>query len=90
MLSAVLGVACIGKQPCTQSGDGFLVVPESRVDAIAEIQVDGDCEVFAPVADCDAGGCIEWRDAGPSRPYRVTARERGECMRVRIVARRKS
>jgi len=89
----ILGGGCSPKPGCLWSGDGGLFVPESRVSAIAEIRVSagGDprsrtpppkvtqCEVFAPVVDCDAGGCREWGDAGFGQFYRVTARQPGTC-----------
>jgi len=78
-VASMAGWGCPGKLPCTDTGEGSLVIPDSRVDAVLDIQSDGGCEVFAPVADCDAGGCVDWRDAGPSHSYRVVSQNPGEC-----------
>jgi hypothetical protein len=81
VLAMVWGIACTIEQPCVQSGDAIVFVPESRVEMLTDIQVDGPCEVFAPASACDAGGdCLTEADGGLVRRYRVAANERATCV----------
>jgi hypothetical protein len=54
-------------------------VPESRAQAISDVRTDGVCEVFSPVAGCDAGGCFDPPDGEPRLKYLVIGSDHGAC-----------
>jgi len=79
-VAAALALSCsTDKMPCTEAGDAWLDLPQSRVGAVAEVQTDGVCEAVKPEGSCAAGKCVEGAAGDQRRIVPVHGRSRGSC-----------
>ena len=77
---SVFAVSCsTDKMPCTQSGDAWLEMPQSRVAAVAEVRTEGVCDAVKPVGSCTVGSCGERTPGVQTRIISVHGRSRGSC-----------
>jgi hypothetical protein len=67
------------KLPCTDSGEAWLYVPQSRVGAVAEVRTEGVCEAVKPVGDCAPSDCVTSPDGEQLRVVPVRGRSPGRC-----------
>lgn len=79
-VAAALALSCsTDKMPCTDSGDAWLDMPQSRVAAVSEVRTEGVCEVIKPEGGCPAGTCVEGPAGEQRRIIPVRSRSRGSC-----------
>src|SRR5688572_14979859 len=79
-LLAAWTISCAtDKLPCTDSGDAWLTVPQSRVSALLELQVEGPCEAPKPTDGCTISSCVKGGDGQDLRLVAVHARSPGTC-----------
>ena len=79
LVAAVLLSCSTDKLPCTDSGEAWLVIPESRVSAVAEVRAEGVCEVLKPAGDCAVATCVNGEDGQQRRLLPVRGRSQGTC-----------
>lgn len=77
---AVAWLSCsTDKIPCTDSGEAWLDLPQSRVTAVARIRTEGVCEAIKPEGACDTRSCVSGQDGQQRRIVPVRGLAHGTC-----------